>query len=130
MIYADADFVFALTKEDDWLRDEAVEIYREHGGEIIVPLSTVIEVFMVIHRSDLDRERIAEGLIANLTLGFEDAVLAQAVELIEAGNTPFDAFHMAIAARDDRFDRIVTSDERFRDGPVPVVGMGQAAEPE
>ncbi len=38
-MYAETDFLLALVKDDDWLGDAAVSVYREHSEELWTPSS-------------------------------------------------------------------------------------------
>lgn len=111
MVYADTDFFVALVKENDWLQENAREIYERYQGEIETGLSTFIELFFLSERNDWDRDRVASNVLQMADVDFEEKVIFQASEYIGQGLNVVDAFQAAksegrLISSDKEFDRI------------------------
>lgn len=104
-MYVETDFLTALVKEADWLRDSALGALEDRD-DIHTSILAYAEVLVLFY----DRERAqyeidAPRAIANLLElvpiepdEHEDAVLAAATFLEEYQLTPFDALHAGLAA--------------------------------
>ena len=104
-MYVETDFLTALVKDDDWLREPALRALEERE-DVHTSLLAYAEVLVLFY----DREAAAYEIdapraIANLLelvpivpKEHEDAVLAAASFLDEYKLTPFDALHAGIAA--------------------------------
>jgi len=55
MIYADVDFFVALAKDDDWLRERALDLLDAHRGEIYTSRAALLELLVISDRFAFDR---------------------------------------------------------------------------
>lgn len=109
-MYAEADFLLALIKDDDWLSEPAERVYEEHADELWTSDLTLIELMLVAYREDRNVERIVTNASALLEVrGNEERILAAASYVSDRGLTPFDALH-AVASSGDP---IVSSDQSY-----------------
>ena len=120
-LYVETDFILALIKDDDWLRERAQAIYDAHRDELWTARDTLIEVMMVTYREGWNVERVVSSTNALLEVtGDTESVLAAASHVQENGFTPFDALHLVHASDSP----IVSSDSSY-DGfadRVPLEG--------
>lgn len=118
-MYAEADFLFALIKDEDWLGDRAEVIYREHREELWTSRYTLVELLLVSYREELDPERVIANATALVEVrGGEDTVVTAATYVADHGLTPFDAIHLVEADGDE----IVSSDAAY-DGLAPRLDL-------
>lgn len=105
----ETDFLIALLKDDDWLREAAVDAFAEHE-DVRTSILSYAELLVLFY----DREREGYEIevpraIANLLDAVpivpqvhEQAVLTAATFLEEHQLTPFDALHAGLVAVGDR----------------------------
>jgi hypothetical protein len=111
-MYAEADFLLALIREDDWLAEPAERVFRAHEDDLWTSHLTLIELMLVAYREDRNVERTVTDASALLEVrGDEERVLAAASYVSDRGLTPFDALH-GVAADGDP---IVSSDQSYDD---------------
>lgn len=104
-MYVETDFLTALVKDEDWLREPALRALEERD-DVHTSLLAYAEVLVLFYdRETAAYEIDAPRAIANLLElvpivpeEHEDAVLAAASFLDEYQLTPFDALHAGIAA--------------------------------
>lgn len=108
MVYADTDFFVALIKEDDWLQENARELFEKHEGDIETSLPTFMELCLLAEDYDWELERVITNVLQLVEVDFDEAVVYQALEYIDQGLNVFDAFQ---AAKSD--GRILSSDKEF-----------------
>lgn len=109
-LYVETDFILALMKEDDWLRERAEVVYEERGDDLWTARDTLVELMMVAYREGWNVERVVADTTALLEVrGDTDSVLAAASHVQEHGFTPFDALHLVNAAGAP----IVSSDDSY-----------------
>jgi len=107
-VYVETDFLTALVKDEDWLREPALRALEERD-DIYTSILTYAEVLVLFYdREQSEYEIDAPRAIANLLElvpvrpdGHEDAILAAATFLDEYHMTPFDALHAGMAATGD-----------------------------
>ena len=104
-MYVETDFLTALVKDEDWLRESALRALdeREDPHTSILAYAEVLVLFY--DREQADYEIDAPRAIANLLElvpitppEHEDAVLAAAAFIEEYQLTPFDALHAGVVA--------------------------------
>lgn len=115
-MYVETDFLLALVKTDDWLR-EAAERSLEHH-QIHTSLLAYAELLTYAYEPDegiaFDVPRVVANLLERVPIrpeSHEDVALGAATFLDENDMTPFDAFHAGIAATSG--DRIHASDRAY-----------------
>lgn len=104
-MYVETDFLTALVKDEDWLRDSAIGALEERD-DIHTSILAYAEVLVLFYdRKESAYEIDAPRAISNLLelvpirpAEHEDAVLAAAAFLDEYDMTPFDALHAGVIA--------------------------------
>lgn len=110
MTYAEADFLLALIKDDDWLQNAAEQVYESRKEELWTDRATLIELMMVAYREQWDvlRTVTAARSLVDVRGNTED-VLAAASYVEDEGFTPLDALHLVASAD----DAIVSSESDY-----------------
>lgn len=104
-MYVETDFLTALVKDDDWLRESALREIEERD-EVHTSILAYAEVLVLFYDRDeeaygIDAPRAITNLLELVPIypkKHEDAVLAAAAFLDEYEMTPFDALHAGIVA--------------------------------
>ncbi|WP_129112850.1 type II toxin-antitoxin system VapC family toxin [Halegenticoccus tardaugens] len=104
-MYVETDFLTALVKDEDWLREPALRALEERD-DIHTSILAYAEVLVLFYnREEAEYEIDVPRAIANLLEivpivpeDHEDAVLAAAAFLDEYHMTPFDALHAGVVA--------------------------------
>lgn len=102
-MYVEADFLTALVKDDDWLRDGAVRALDQRD-DIHTSILAYAEVLVLFYdrdaaEYDIDAPRAITNLLELVPVvpeAHEEAVLAAAAFLDECDLTPFDALHAGL----------------------------------
>lgn len=111
-MYVDLDFILALIKGEDWLKEKAEDIYKEHKENLWTSDFTLLELMLVAYREKKNIIKTltnAEALIE--VKGEPDDILAAANYVESENMTPFDALHL-VKSRDEV---IVSSDDSYDD---------------
>jgi len=112
MIYADVDFFVALAKDDDWLRERALDLLDAHRGEIYTSRAALLELLVISDRFAFDRmDALAHALEIATVPEDEDVLFQAAAYMDDHDMTAFDAYHAAYAGD----DAIVSSDGSYDD---------------
>lgn len=117
-MYVETDFLTALVKDADWLRESALRALEERD-DIHTSILAYAEILVLFYdREQAEYEIDAPRAIANLLElvpiqpdTHEDAVLAAAAFLEEYQLTPFDALHAGMAATGD--GRVLSSEQDY-----------------
>ena len=107
-MYVETDFLTALIKDDDWLRESASSALEEHD-DIHTSILAYAELLVLFYdHESAEYEIDAPRAIANLLelvpivpTVHEDAVLAAAAFLDDYHMTPFDALHAGVITTGD-----------------------------
>lgn len=117
-MYVETDFLTALAKEDDWLREPTLRALEERE-DLHTSILAYAEVLVLFY----DREAAEYGIDAPRAIAdllelvpvvpreHEDAVLAAAAFIEEHDLTPFDALHAGIVAAAD--ERVLSSETDY-----------------
>lgn len=113
-MYADLDFILALSKSEDWLKKAAEKIYNKHQKEIWVSQFVIEESLLYSKKLGVNALDFVGNIydlieVRNIELGiggYSEAALVMS----KYNATPFDALH-AIAAKDD--GTIISSDSIY-----------------
>lgn len=113
-MFADSDFILAIIKESDWLKDKAQRILKKYGGNITASISVMIEIALLCKKMNKDVMENFINIFEFIDVDKEtyDISLKAAVYIEEDGFNVFDAFHAAycsgdtIISSDDVYDRI------------------------
>ena len=112
-MYADTDFILALIKESDWLKENAESLFSLHEKEIWTSPFALQEILMIAYRERYDIQKVMNQV--NLLIQIHPVQLTaemcrKAAWLMNENKlTPFDAFH-ALACGDDS---IISSDQKY-----------------
>ena len=117
-VYVETDFLTALVKDDDWLRESAIRALEEHD-DLHTSILAYAEVLVLFYdRETAEYEIDAPKAVANLLelvpivpQHHEDAVLAAAAFLDEYEMTPFDALHAGVIATSE--DRVLSTEQDY-----------------
>lgn len=104
-MYVETDFLIALLKQEDWLRESALRALEDRD-DIHTSVLSYAEVLVLFYdreqaRYEIDAPRAITNLLELVPIipeAHEDAVLAAAAFLDEYHLTPFDALHAGMAA--------------------------------
>ena len=112
-VFVEADFLLAITKDDDWLQNQAEEVLDER--EVVASPFAYLELLIVLERHQFDYVRLFANLLDIVPVGNEEEqqVVLKAVAYFEDGMTPFDSFHAATA--ETRGLSILSSDKAYGD---------------
>lgn len=119
-MYVETDFLTALAKEDDWLRDAAIRALEAHD-DIHTSILSYAEVLVLFYNREgeeyeIDIPRAIANLLEYVPIvpeQHEVAVLAAAAFLEEQDLTPFDALHAGIIAASE--ERVLSSEQDYDD---------------
>ncbi|USZ67899.1 PIN domain-containing protein [Halorussus salilacus] len=117
-MYVETDFLTALVKDDDWLREPALRALEERD-DIHTSILAYAEVLVLFYdretaEYDIDPPRAISNLLELVPVvpeAHEDAVLAAAAFLDEYEMTPFDALHAGIVTTGE--DRVLSSERDY-----------------
>lgn len=118
MVYADTDFFVALVKEDDWLQDKALNIYKKYEGDIQTSLPTFIELSFLAQEYEWELETAVTNVLEIAETDFEESVIYQAIEYMDRGLNVLDAFQLAKSG-----DQIISSDKEFDGSEVQRIKL-------
>jgi len=108
--YLDTDFLIALLKPKDWLKEPAKELLKKHHGNLWASTASVIEVLLVCDEYNLDAEEVIMSLYELVDVHvLPRGIALAAAHLFKKGLRVFDAFHAAYATD----DTIISSDHIF-----------------
>lgn len=104
-MYVETDFLTALVKDEDWLRESALRALEERD-DVHTSILAYAEVLVLFYDRDetayeIDAPRAITNLLELVPIvpqEHEDAVLAAAAFLDEYHLTPFGALHAGIVA--------------------------------
>lgn len=107
-MYVETDFLVALVKGDDWLRDAAIRALDGHD-DVHTSILAYAEVLVLFYDRDVaeyevDAPRAITNLLELVPVvpeAHEDAVLA-AAPFLEYDFTPFDALHAGLVTTGDQ----------------------------
>lgn len=117
-MYVETDFLMAVTKDDDWLRESALAALDERD-DIHTSVLAFAEVMVLLYDRDVGEYEIdVPRAIANLLElvpvvpeEHETAVLAAAAFVEEHDLTPFDALHAGVVATSD--GRVLSTEQDY-----------------
>ena len=109
-MYVETDFIVALIKESDWLKEPAEKVYEENKDSLWTSEYTLIELLILSDREGWNPVKIisAASQLVEVKDEVED-VKAAASHMKENQYTQFDALHLVKSGR----DKIVSSDKDY-----------------
>lgn len=110
-MFADTDFILALLKESDWLKENAVRMLRENRGKIRTSSSVMIEVAIVCKRFGISITAAFANALELVAVDEEThkACLTAAFYVEKYGLNVFDSFNAAYCGT----ERIISSDSAY-----------------
>ena len=114
IVYADLDFILALSKEEDWLKQRAEQIYNKHRVEIWTSQLAIEESLLYSKKLNMNALDLISEIydlieVKNIVMNIQ--VYAEAAFIMNKYNaTVFDSMH-AIAAKND--GTIISSDSIY-----------------
>ena len=110
-MFADTDFILALVKDSDWLKDKAVKLLKDYNGKINTSASVMIEVALICKRLRINAIEVFSNVFELVNINEETyAICMRAALYIEKyGLNVFDAFHAAYCSN----DKIISSDSVY-----------------
>ncbi|QGA81046.1 PIN domain-containing protein [Candidatus Nanohalobium constans] len=110
-MYAETDFVLALLKDDDWLQENAREIYKKND-DLWTSRYTLIELMLIAYRENMNVLRVVAEAIELIDVKGEIKEVEAAASYVEEEDfTPFDALHLVASGE----EKIVSSDKDYRE---------------
>jgi predicted nucleic acid-binding protein len=111
--YVETDFLLALAKDSDWLKDRAENLLEEH--DVVTSSYAYLEVLLIRERHEFDYIKLFANMldIVPVETAEEKQIVLKAVNYFEEGMTAFDSFHAATA--ETRGHPILGSDNAYKD---------------
>lgn len=111
--YVETDFLLALIKDTDWLKERAEEALDEH--DVVTSTYPYLEILVLSERHEFDYIRLFSNLLDVVPVETEEEhqIVLKGVKYYEEGLTAFDAFHAATA--ETRGLPILGSDHKYED---------------
>jgi len=111
--YVETDYLLALAKDADWLKDRAEEALNEH--DVVTSTYSYLEVLLISERHDLDYIKLFSNMleVVPVETDTERQIVLKDVKYFEEGMTAFDSFHAATA--ETRGHPILSSDKAYED---------------
>lgn len=124
----ETDFLVALVKNDDWLRDDAVDALDRHD-DIHTSILSYAELLVVFYDDrvgeyEIDPPRVLSNLLELVPIvprSHENAVLAATEFIDEHGLSPFDALHAGLATTRD--ERVLSTEQDYDEVGVPRIPL-------
>ena len=111
--YVETDFLLALAKDADWLKDRAEEKLEERN--VVTSTYSYLEILLIRERHEFDYIKLFSNMLDVVPVETEEErqIVLKAVNYFEDGMTGFDAFHAATA--ETRGHSILSSDKAYED---------------
>jgi len=111
-VYADTDFLLALLKPDDWLKESAKKIFERYK-EIWTSETAILEVLFYIKNNKLDAIKYAASLVKLVKIKNVDRklIIQAAYYMKHEGLNPADSIHASYAKLEDV--SIISSDDVY-----------------
>jgi predicted nucleic acid-binding protein len=114
MVYVETDFLIALAKDSDWLKENAEGALQNKDTEVSTSILAYAEFLLLAEKYGIDRLRAVSNLLEMVPVVPEDhsqAVLKAAKYQEEYGMTTFNALHAGLA--ETRGARILSSEKDY-----------------
>lgn len=110
-MFADTDFLLALVKESDWLKERAEKILKLNEGRITTSVSVMIEVAIVCRRIGTNITQVFSQICGLIEVDETTRTLCLRAAIFMEGNklNIFDAFNAAYCGS----DTIISSDSAY-----------------
>lgn len=96
-VFVETDFLVALAKDSDWLKNRAEAVLAEH--DVVTSAVSYLELLIIHERNEYDYPRLVANMLDLVPVETEEEhqIVLKAVNYYEDGMTPFDSFHAATA---------------------------------
>ena len=120
-MFADTDFILALIKDTDWLKENAVKILKENKGKINTSVSVIIELALICKRLKINTMNAFANVFEIINVYEETySICMKAALYIEKYNlTVFDAFNAAFC----KDEKIISSDSVYENVGIKRVRL-------
>ena len=120
-MFADTDFILALIKESDWLKENALEILKKHKGKIKTSVSVMVELALLCKRLKMDTLETFANTLEIIKLNDADYAICMKAALYtdKHGLNVFDSFHAAFCGD----DQIISSDSAYEKIGIKMVNL-------
>jgi predicted nucleic acid-binding protein len=110
-MFADTDFILALLKDSDWLKENAIKIHKNNKGKINTSVSVMIEVALLCRKFKLNTMDTFVNTFEIVNVDDETySVCTRAALYIEKYNlNVFDAFNASFCGD----EKIISSDSIY-----------------
>ncbi len=110
-MFADTDFILALVKDSDWLKDKAAKLLKDYEGKISTSVSVMIELALICKRLKINVIEVFSNVFELVNVDEETYTICMRAALyIEKYElNVFDAFHAAYCSN----DQIISSDSAY-----------------
>jgi predicted nucleic acid-binding protein len=107
---ADTDFILALIKDKDWLKDRAIKILKSNKGKISTSVSVMMELALICKRFEIDVLEAYANVLEIIRVNEETYTICMKAALFikKYGFNVFDSFHAAYCK-----DQIISSDSVY-----------------
>ena len=111
--YVETDYLLALVKDSDWLKNRAEEALKEQ--DLVTSSYSYLEVLLISERHEFDYTKLFSNMldVVPVETDEERQIVLKAVKYFEEGMTAFDSFHAATA--ETRGHPILSSDKAYDD---------------
>jgi len=108
---ADTDFLLALVKDTDWLKDKAIRLLKEHKKKIRTSVSVMIELALICKRLNIGILETFANIfeIINVDEKTYEVSMRAALFIEKYKLNVFDAFHAAFCTDNE----IISSDSVY-----------------
>ena len=110
-MFADTDFLLALIKDSDWLKEKAERIFKEQKDKITTSASVMIELALLCKRLKMEASVVFANVLELVDIDEEtyNVSMRAAVYMEKYNSNVFDAFHAAYCKN----DTIISSDSVY-----------------
>jgi len=111
--YADTDFLLALLKPEDWLKENAEKLYEKYQGKIFTSETGITEIMLCCKKYDLDVMNYVTSVCSFVEIinGKKEFYVQAAYFMKEFGLTTFDSIHAAYSKMKDL--PIISSERKY-----------------
>ena len=111
-MYVETDFLLALLKDEDWLKESAKQVYERNKDELWTRDYTLIELMLVAYRKDRNVLKTITGASKLIEIKGDEALMKEAATYVTENDfTPLDAVHLASS----NGDKILSSEKDYQE---------------
>jgi predicted nucleic acid-binding protein len=109
--YVETDYLLALAKDSDWLKDRAEEELEEY--DVVTSTYSYLEILLIGERHEFDYIKLFSNMLEVVPVETDEErqIVLKAVNYFDDGMTAFDSFHAATA--ETRGHPILSSDKAY-----------------